>query len=53
VKNKPEVNEILTDAEVSKRYAALNARLKRELNEHKLRNEELQVRCFGRFFFFE
>jgi hypothetical protein len=42
VKNKPEVNEILTDAEVSKRYAALNARLKRELNEHKLRNEELQ-----------
>lgn len=51
VKNKPEVNEILTDAEVSKRYAALNARLKRELNEHKLRNEELQVRCFGRFFF--
>ncbi|XP_044266431.1 kinesin-like protein KIN-7L isoform X2 [Tribolium madens] len=42
VKNKPHVNEILTDADVSKRYASLNSQLQKKLEEQLCINQKLQ-----------
>ncbi|EFA03966.2 hypothetical protein TcasGA2_TC014111 [Tribolium castaneum] len=42
VKNKPHVNEILTDADLSKRYASLNSQLQKKLEEQLRINQKLQ-----------